>query len=123
MTTTTETETVHTILSLARQLSAARRRWLAELLSRESDAPLPEHAALDEAIALYLLDACSLGRAAELAGVTRWDIQDRLKEWGISIPVAGNQSPQEIDELAEQLEREGIPQLRYKPGPCCSRPS
>jgi hypothetical protein len=53
MTVTTETETVHTILSLARQLSAARRRWLAELLSRESDTPLPEHATLDEAIALY----------------------------------------------------------------------
>jgi predicted HTH domain antitoxin len=108
MTTTTETETVHTILSLARQLSTAHRRWLAELLSRESDAPLPEHATLDEAIALYLLDACSLGRAAELAGVTRWDIQDRLKERGIPVPVAGDQSAQEIDELAEQLEREGI---------------
>jgi predicted HTH domain antitoxin len=108
MTATTEIVTVHTILSLARQLSAARRRWLAELLSRESDAPLPEHATFEEAIALYLLDACSLGRAAELAGVTRWDIQDRLKEWGIPIPVAGDQSAQEIDDLAEQLEREGI---------------
>ena len=108
MTVTMETETAHTILSLARQLSAARRRWLAELLSREDDTPLPEHATLDEAIALYLLDACSLGRAAELAGVTRWDMQDRLKEWGIPIPVAGDQSAQEIDDLAEQLEREGI---------------
>jgi len=105
---TTETETVLTILSLARQLSATRRRWLAELLNYGSDTPLPEHATLDEAIALYLLDACSLGRAAELAGVTRWDIQDQLKEWGIPIPVAGDQSAQEIDELAEQLEREGI---------------
>lgn len=72
MTATTEAETVHTILSLARQLSTARRRWIAELLSRESDAPLPERATLlDEAIALYLLDTYSLGRAAALAGVTR----------------------------------------------------
>ena len=108
MITTTETVTAHTILALARQLSAARRRWVADLLSRDNDAPLPEHATLDEAIALYLLDSCSLGRAAELAGVTRWDIQDRLKEWGIPIPVAGDQSAQEIDELAEQLDREGI---------------
>jgi predicted HTH domain antitoxin len=108
MTTTTETETVHTILSLARQLSAARRQWVAELLSRENDTPLPEHATLDEAIALYLLDACSLGRAAELADVTRWDIQDRLKELGIPLSIAGDQSAQEIDELAEQLEREGV---------------
>lgn len=108
MTATMEGETVHTILSLARQLSAAQRRWIADLLNRENDAPLPEHATFDEAIALYLLDACSLGRAAELAGVTRWDIQDRLKEWGISIPAAGDLSAQEMDELAEQLERDGI---------------
>ena len=108
MTATTETETVHTILTLARQLSPTQRRWIGELLSRENDAPLPERATLDEAIALYLLDACSLGRAAELAGITRWDIQDRLKELGIPIPVAGDQSAQEIDALAEQLEREGV---------------
>ena len=108
MTATTETETVHTILSLARQLSVARRRWIAELLSRETDEPLPEHATLDEAVALYLLDACSLGRAAELAGVTGWDIQDRLKELHIPISVDGEQSAQEIDALAEQLEREGV---------------
>jgi predicted HTH domain antitoxin len=69
---------------------------------------LPEHATLDEAIALYLLNACSLGRAAELAGVTRWDIQDLLREWRIPIPVAGDQSAQELDELVDQLEREGI---------------
>ena len=103
-----ETEKVHTILSLARDLTVAQRHWIADLLSRENDTPLPEQATLDEATALHLLDACSLGRAAELADVTRWDIQDRLKEWGISIPVAGDHSAQEIDELAEQLEREGI---------------
>ena len=108
MTGTTETTTVYTILALAGQLSRDGRRQIADLLNRENDAPLPDHATVEEAIALYLLDACSLGRAAELAGVTRWDIQDRLKELGISIPVAGNQSAQEIDELAEQLEREGF---------------
>lgn len=108
MTEITETTTVYTILALAGQLSMDDRRHVAALLSRENDAPLPDHATVEEAIALYLLNACSLGRAAELAGVTRWDIQDRLKELGISVPVAGNQSAQEIDELAEQLEREGL---------------
>ncbi|MGH8010563.1 MAG: UPF0175 family protein [Candidatus Binatia bacterium] len=108
MTATTETEAVHTILSLARQLSTVRRRWLAEVLSRESDAPLPAQATLEEAVALYVLEACSLGRAAELAGITRWDMQERLKEWGIPISVAGDQSAQEMDALAEQLDREGI---------------
>ncbi len=108
MTTAIESETIHTIFSLARHLSAARRHWVADLLRRESDAPLPAHATLDEAIALYLLEACSLGRAAELAAVTRWDLQDRLKELGIPLAVAGEQSAQDIDALAEQLEREGV---------------
>lgn len=103
MAATTETETVHTIFSLARQLSVARRRWIAELLSRETDEPLPAHATLDEAVAVYLLDACSLGQAAELADVTRWDIQDRLRELHIPISVVGEQSAQESDALAEQL--------------------
>jgi len=108
MTGATETTTVYTILALAGQLSMDGRRQIADLLSREHDAPLPDHATVEEAIALYLLNACSVGRAAELAGVTRWDIQDRLKALGISIPVAGNQSAQEIDEFAEQLAREGL---------------
>jgi predicted HTH domain antitoxin len=38
---------------------------------------------VEEAVALYLADECSLGRAAELAGVTRWDIMDILYERGI----------------------------------------
>lgn len=108
MTEITATTTVYTILALAGQLSMDDRRHVADLLSRENDAPLPDHATVEEAMVLYLLNACSLGRAAELAGVTRWDIQDRLKELGISVPVAGNQSAHEIDKLAEQLEREGF---------------
>jgi predicted HTH domain antitoxin len=45
----------------------------------DEEQPLPETASVEEAIALFLADQCSLGRAAELAGVTRWDIQDILK--------------------------------------------
>jgi hypothetical protein len=51
MTTATESDTVHTIFSLARHLSAARRQGVTELLGRESDIPLPDRATLDEAIA------------------------------------------------------------------------
>ncbi len=109
MTALSEPTTIYNILALTRQLSADDRRWLATLLGRESDAPLPDHkASLDEAIALYLADVCSLGRAAELAHVTRWDLQDRLKERGIPIFAAGDRSAAEIDALAEELEREGI---------------
>ena len=107
MTLSPETVTVQDVLALARYLSEEDRHWLGDLLSRLEDAPLPEQATLEEAITLYLADACSLGRAAELAGVTRWDIIDQLKERGIPMLVYGDQTAEEMDVLAEQLEREG----------------
>jgi predicted HTH domain antitoxin len=103
-----ETVTIPDILALTRHLSAADRHWLAELLSRLDDEPLPEQATLEEAIALYLADACSLGRAAELAGVTRWDIIDQLKARGIPLLVYDDGTAEEMDALAEQLAREGF---------------
>ncbi len=104
----TETTTIYDVLALARALSDSGRYRLAELLSRERDEVLPEHASLDEAIELYLADACSLERAAELAGVTRWDVIDRLKECGITIPIKGHRTAEEIDAFAEELELQGI---------------
>lgn len=75
---------------------------------QDDDEPLPERATLDEAITLYLADRCSLGRAAELAGVTRWDIQDILKERDIPIVIDTDMTAEEMDELAEELESEGL---------------
>jgi predicted HTH domain antitoxin len=103
-----ETVTIPDILALTRHLSASDRQWLAELLGRLDDEPLPEQATLEEAIALYLADACSLGRAAELAGVTRWDIIEHLRERGIPILSPGDGTAEEMDALAEQLAREGF---------------
>ena len=66
---------------------------------------MPEQAPLDEAIELFLADKCSLGRAAELAGVTRWDIQDILKERGIPIYMGDTEmTPTEMDAQIERLE-------------------
>jgi predicted HTH domain antitoxin len=62
---------------------------------------------LDEAIELYRADLCSLGRAAEIAGVTRWDIIDILKERDISIPIEGDLTADEMDDLFDTLEQEG----------------
>ncbi len=104
----TESTTIHNVLALVRALSESDRYRLVELLSREQDEPLPERASIDEAIELYLADACSIGRAAELAGVTRWDIIDRLKERGIPIVAAGDELAEEMDALAGELRREGI---------------
>jgi len=108
MTLVAENITLQDVLSLTRFLSEEDRQWLATLLNRLEETPLPEVATLDEAIAFYLADVCSLGRAAELAGVTRWDIIDRLKERNIPVLVYGDQSAEEMDAQAEQLAREGV---------------
>ncbi len=98
------------VLWLARTLSFADQNWLMEQLGRlapledDHDDELPESTTLDGAIELYLTDKCSLGRAAELAGVTRWHIMDVLKERHIPIIVDRHLSAEEIDELAEELE-------------------
>lgn len=69
---------------------------------------LPEQASLDEAAAFHLADACSRGRAAELAGVMGWDVQGYLAARGIAIIAAGDRSADQTDELAEELEQMGI---------------
>lgn len=92
--------------------------WLREQLDRlldagtqpesptvdDDDEPLPESATLDEAIELYLADKCSLGRAGELAGVTRWHIMDELHERGI--PTNGNHdfTPEEYETMFDIME-------------------
>ena len=102
------------VLSLFLALSPVDQNWLTEQLARlppwkDGDgAGLPESATLDEAIDLFLADKCSLGRAAELAGVTRWDIQDVLKERGIPIVIHTDMTAEEMDQVAEELEREGL---------------
>jgi predicted HTH domain antitoxin len=82
--------------------------WRQQELEQETGDSLPETATLDEAIALYLADQCSLGRAAELANVTRWDIIDVLKKRNIPIVIDANFSVAEMDAIAEELKREGL---------------
>ena len=91
-------------------------RWLGEQLLRlspqpesdiwddDDDEPLPESATIDTAVQLYLDDKCSLGRAAELAGLTRWHIMDVLYERGI--PTNGNHdfTPEEYERMREIME-------------------
>jgi predicted HTH domain antitoxin len=63
---------------------------------------------IHEAIGLYLIDACSLNRVADLAGVTRWDIIDILKQLDIPIMLHSSKKVEDMDELCERLERLGI---------------
>ncbi|GEM_PF-2481075 len=62
---------------------------------------------IHEAIGLYLCDKCSLGRAAELAGVTYWDIQDIFKVHDLPIYGGSDMTATEMDELISQLKQEG----------------
>lgn len=96
------------VLDLARRLAPAEQRWLARHLQAYLEETLPDQATLDEAVELYLADACSLGRAAELAGVTRWDLLDALQTRGVMQHPGEARSADEIDELAERLEQQGL---------------
>lgn len=102
------TITPEQVLDLALQLSPADQRQLALRLQEHLTATLPEHATLDEAVELYLADACSLGRAAELAGVTRWDVLDALRARGMRQRPGETRSADEMDALAERLEQQGF---------------
>jgi predicted HTH domain antitoxin len=44
-----------------------------------SPVEVPDQEALEEAIALYQQEEISLGRAAEMAGITRWELMRLLK--------------------------------------------
>ncbi len=102
------TVTPEQVLDLVRQLTPADQRWLALNLQEHLETTLPAHATFDEAVDLYLADACSLGRAAELAGVTRWDILGTLQARGAMQRPIEDRSADEMDDLAERLERHGI---------------
>jgi predicted HTH domain antitoxin len=102
------TMTPEHLLALVQQLSPQEQRQLALQLQDHLAATLPTRATIVEAVELYLADACSLGRAAELAGVTRWDILDALQERGMMQRSDNSPNAAEIDALAERLVQQGI---------------
>src|SRR6266545_4662329 len=102
MATNETTITPQQVLDLARRLAPEQQRWLVITIQEELDADLPDHATIDEALAFYLADRCSLGRAAELAAVTQWDLKRILAERGTPVR-AGNDyaSVEELDAQAD----------------------
>ena len=67
---------------------------LSDRLSQEVEETLPlppvevpDQEALEQAIALYQQEEISLGRAAEIAGITRWELMRLLKARGIPVTV------------------------------------
>lgn len=92
------------VLELALTLPPTEQKWLAEQFSQFVYDELPESATVDEAIELYLADKCSLGRAAELAGVTRWDMMDILYERGIPTNGGHELTLEEYETMFEMME-------------------
>lgn len=109
MTTTPTSVTPTKLLALAQSLSADDLTWLIDQLRLlAADTSLPESTSLDQAITLLLADQCSVGRAAELADVTRWDILEELAQRDIPIHQGADMTVQEMEKQFEQLEMMGL---------------
>jgi len=72
-------------------------------LSRE-DVHYKTYTTLEEAMGLYLLDKCSLGRAAELAGQTRWNIMDELAAHNIPTNGGHDLSDEDYEKMLTDFE-------------------
>jgi predicted HTH domain antitoxin len=103
-----ESITVQQVFELAKSLSPLDQRLLAAMLNLRLSDSLPEHATIDEAVDFYLADRCSLGRAAELANITRWELIDILKSRDIPIVIDAEFTASEMDDIEKDLEREGL---------------
>ncbi len=106
---TIETVTPQKVLELAQTLSADDFGWLLTQLQRlAADTPLPKSTSVDEAVMLFMADQCSLGRAAELAGVTRWEIIDAVEERGLPVYQDAEMTSEEMETQFEQLAAMGM---------------
>ena len=92
---------------MAQSLSANDLQWLIEQLHQfVENTYFPEEVTLDEAIRLYQTDQCSLGKAAQLAKVTRWQFQEILYRRGTPADLGSDLSIDEIDEMVDLIEAE-----------------
>jgi predicted HTH domain antitoxin/antitoxin (DNA-binding transcriptional repressor) of toxin-antitoxin stability system len=95
------------VLELTQSLSADKLHWLIERLQEfAQDDQLPEKLTLEEAIHFYETDRVSLSKAAELAGITRWQLQDILYQRGTPGNLGSDLTLDEIDDMVDVLEAE-----------------
>lgn len=107
MVTSAVTVTPQKVLALAQSLSSDDLQWLIEQLHQFTEAsPLPEKVTIEEAIHLYQTEQYSLGKAAELAGITRWQLQEILYQRGTPATLGSNLTLDEIDGMVDLLEAE-----------------
>ncbi len=104
---TSSVEMKYKILESAQSLSPADRQWLLERLQQfAQDNELPKNLTLEEAIHFYQTNRCSLGKAAELSGVTRWQLQEILYQRGTPGTLGSDLTLDEIDDMVALLDVE-----------------
>jgi predicted HTH domain antitoxin len=59
---------------------------------------------VEAAIRQYLDEEITLGRAAELTGMTQWRFQELLAQRGLQVPIEAR-SAKELDEAVERIRR------------------
>lgn len=101
---TSSVEMNHKVLELAQSLSADDLQQLIEQLHQfAQDEQLPVAFTLEEAIHFYQTDRCSLSKAAELAGITRWQFQEILNQQGTPASLGSDLTLDEIDDMVDLL--------------------
>ncbi|GEM_PF-1085953 len=104
-----ETITPQFLLELAQACSTTEINWLVNQLTKLRDQKtVPQSLTLEAAIAGFLADQYSLGKAAELAGVTRWELQEELANRQMTIEIYTNKTVAQMEALEDTLERQGL---------------
>jgi len=105
-----EARTNHATIEIDKELSAVVRAGCfvsEEEALREAVQTLfavKPHLRVEAAIQRYLDEEITLGRAAELAGVSRWRFQELLTQRGIRITIEARPA-KELDKAVERIRR------------------
>ena len=79
---------------------------LSDLPSSQDSVPQQHLLTVHEAIGLHLADKCSLGRAAELAGVSRWHLIDVCQAEDVPLYHDDTTTPDEFEGMMALIEAE-----------------
>ncbi len=103
---TEQFQLAQTILTMLFQKAGLTSETILPTVSSENH--LPTQATLEEAIRLYQTEQCSLAKAADLAGVTRWVLQDALYEQDTPVEIYLPDSVEAMDARLDEMARDGI---------------
>jgi len=71
---------------------------------------------VDRAVESYRRGEASLGRAAEEAGLTQWELLDLIKQSRVAYPLDAEDVSARLNELESETERDTLPDIPPRPG-------